>query len=88
MGGLRQALAKARVLGELRDDSPILELPVPQTSLLGYLLGIEGLKEQLSGSAPPLPRELFELVRAVAPYAIYKPDQPLARLENMPNFLP
>jgi len=88
LGGLRQALAKARVLGELRDDSPILELPVPQTSLLGYLLGIEGLKEQLSGSAPPLPRELFELVRAVAPYAIYKPDQPLARLENMPNFLP
>src|SRR5690606_13355074 len=42
LGGLRQALAKARVLGGLGDDAPILELPVEKSSLLGKLLGVEG----------------------------------------------
>ncbi|HSC86636.1 MAG TPA: signal peptide peptidase SppA [Polyangiaceae bacterium] len=88
LGGLRQAMAKARVLGRLRDDAPILELPVPRTSILGYLLGMEGVKEQLGTAMPPLPRELLQLVQAIAPYAVHSPDQPLARLESMPRFLP
>lgn len=87
LGGLRQALAHARVLGELRDDAPIVELPVPQTSLLGYLLGMEGVQEQLS-AAPPLPRELFELVQSIAPYALYHADQPLTRIESLPRLAP
>ena len=42
LGGLRQAIAKAKVLGGLRDDASVLELPVPDTSLLGRLLGADG----------------------------------------------
>ncbi len=89
IGGLRQALAKARVMGGIPDDAPIIELPVPQMSLLGRLLGIEGIKSELSAkSTPPLPGELLDLVRGVAPYALYASDQPLARVEFLPSLLP
>lgn len=87
LGGLRQALAKARVMGGVRDDAPILELPKRRTSLLGKLLGVEGLKAEL-GSAPPMPKELLDIAKAVAPYALYSQDQPLARIELLPNFMP
>lgn len=88
LGGLRQALAKARVMGGLRDDAPIIELPVVKTSLLGKLLGVEGIKEELSAKKPPLPEELMRAARAVAPYALYPSDQALARIEVMPELAP
>jgi protease-4 len=81
LGGLRQAIAEACRLADIPEDGPILELPPPETTLLGRLLGIEGLhaKEQL-----PLPPQLFELARAVAPFAIYTDDRPLALMEVTP----
>jgi len=51
IGGLRQALAYARKLGELPDYAPIIELPRIETSLLGRLLGIAGANaDQPNGS--------------------------------------
>jgi len=51
LGGLRQALAHARQLGDLPDYAPIIELPKIETSLLGRLLGIAGASaEKPSGS--------------------------------------
>lgn len=88
LGGLRQALAKARVMGGLRDDAPIIELPVRQTSLLGKLLGVEGLKAELSIQGPPLPKQMLDVARAVAPYALFPSTQPLARVEYLPDLLP
>jgi protease-4 len=89
LGGLRQALAKARVLGGLEDNAPIIELPVQKTSLLGKVLGIEGLKTELSEQQTALlPEELMRVARAVAPYALYPADQPLARIEVMPDLMP
>jgi protease IV len=88
LGGLRQALAKARVMGGLRDDAPIIELPVRQTSLLGKLLGVEGLKAELSSQGPPLPKQMLDVARAVAPYALFPSTQPLARVEYLPQLLP
>lgn len=88
LGGLRQALAKARVMGNLRDDAPIIELPVVKTSLLGKILGIEGVKSELSASSTPIPKELMDMARAVAPYALHPADQPLARVEFLPQLLP
>jgi protease-4 len=88
LGGLRQALAKARVLGNLRDDAPIIELPVIKTSIIGKILGIEGIKSELVKNPPPLPREIMQMAKAVAPYALYPADQPLARLEYLPELLP
>jgi protease-4 len=87
LGGLRQALAKARVMGGVRDDAPILELPKRRTSLLGKLLGVEGLKAELN-SQTPLPKELMDIAKAVAPYALYGEDQPLARIELLPDLMP
>ncbi len=87
LGGLRQALAKARVMGGLRDDAPILELPKQRTSLLGKLLGVEGLKAELDSRAP-LPKELMDVAKALAPYALYEDSLPLARIELLPDLMP
>jgi protease-4 len=78
LGGLRQALEYARSLAQLPDHAPIVELPPPDGTLLGRLLGIEGLHDQ---AGLPLPPGLLEMVRAVAPFAVYPPDKPMARLE-------
>lgn len=78
LGGLREALAHARKLAGLRDDAPIIELPKIQTSLLGRLLGIEGIR---SSAVPPLPPGLVDAARAMAPFMVHPADKPLMRLE-------
>lgn len=88
VGGLRQALAKARVLGGLPDDASIVELPVPETTLLGRLLGVEGLKAEMLKNQAPLPPEMMEMIRAVAPLSLYEAELPLARMEWIPNLVP
>lgn len=84
IGGLRQALAEARVLGGLPTDSPISELPEESDSLLGFVLQMVGV----SASATPagaafalIPPEMLDVARALAPFTIYEPNQPLARVE-------
>jgi protease-4 len=78
LGGLRQALDHARRLTGLEEDAPILELPPDPTTLLGRLLGIEGLKADAS---VPLPAQVTRLLRAAAPFIVYQPDRPIARME-------
>lgn len=87
LGGLRQALAHARAAAGLPGDSPIVELPVRETTLLGRLLGVEGLQSSLQTEAL-LPGELRELFGAVAPFALHTGDQPMARIEVLPVGLP
>jgi protease-4 len=82
LGGLRQALAEARRLGALPDDAPILELPKIQTSLLGQLLGIDGIRaDALTVALPPA---VFELAHAMAPFLVHPSDKPLSRIEITP----
>lgn len=88
LGGLRQALAKARVLSELPDDAPIVELPVPEGSLIGKILGIEGLKKDLAGTSLELPDALKRALVDVAPLTLYDADTALARIEVTPELLP
>jgi protease IV len=88
LGGLRQALAKARVLADLRDDAPIIELPVPPGSLLGKVLGLEGLKAELGAEPLPIPAGLKTTLEQIAPYALYSADEPLARIEALPQITP
>ena len=80
LGGLRQALAHARSAAGLPDHAPIIELPPPQHSLLGQLLGVEGLRAEASNAAY-LPPQLADMVRALAPFVIYSSDKPLALME-------
>jgi len=81
LGGLRQALAEARRLAGLPEYAPIQELPVIESSIVGRLLGFEGVK---AGELPPLPGELYEMAKALAPFAVHPSDKPLARMEFVP----
>ncbi|HXS15699.1 MAG TPA: signal peptide peptidase SppA, partial [Polyangiaceae bacterium] len=90
LGGLRQAMTKARELARMRDDAPVIELPKRQQSLLGKLLGVDGLRTQLAEGTPrpQLPKELLRAAHAIVPYTLYADDQPLARIEVLPQWLP
>jgi protease-4 len=80
IGGLRQALDAARRLADLPEHAPVVELPVVETSLLGRMLGVEGLHAAQSPAAL-LPSELLDFARALAPFAIHPADKLLARIE-------
>jgi protease-4 len=79
LGGLRQALDDARRRGGLPEDAPIIELPKIPTSLLGRILGIEGV--HAAEAANVLPSQVTDLARAMAPFLIHPSDKPLSRLE-------
>ncbi len=88
LGGLRQALAKARVLGGLRAQSPIIELPKIKTSLLGKLIGVEGIKAEALSAMPPLPKQMKDAIKAVAPFTLYESEIPMARIEMQTEITP
>jgi protease-4 len=77
LGGLRQAMEHARKLAGLPLHAPVTELPPPDTTLLGRILGIEGLREEAS----VLPVQIDELLRALGPFLVHSADKPLARME-------
>jgi protease-4 len=82
VGGLRQALAEARRLGGLPDDSPIAELPGDDETILGFLLKELGIRLSASGGPPfPLPPALVDVARAFAPFWVFDGQRPLARVE-------
>jgi protease IV len=81
LGGLRQALAYARALAGLPEHSPIQELPVPDTSLLGRILGIEGVSTNVPSQLQVLPPGMMDMVRALGPFVVHPADKPLARME-------
>ena len=79
LGGLRQALEYARQQARLPKHAPIVELPPPDDSLLGRILGIKGIRSE--DHAMPLPGQLRELVQALGPFVVHPGDRPLARME-------
>jgi len=81
LGGLRQAIALARQLGHVPLQGPIVEMPPPDTSLIGRLLGIDGIKAEGSGAEALLPAQMLDLVRALAPFVAHAGDRPLALME-------
>jgi len=81
MGGLRQALAYARAAAGLSDHAPIEELPPPQTSIIGRLLGIDGISENIPSNLQVLPPGMMDMVRALGPFVVHPADRPLARME-------
>lgn len=78
LGGLRQALKYARTLARLSEHAPIAEYPPPDSSLIARLLGVEAHAAQ---TQLPLPKQLLEAAKALAPFVMHDPDQPMARLE-------
>jgi protease-4 len=96
VGGLRQALERARALGDLPADAPIVELPEWDPSLLERVLELAGVPvgdraqdgedggEPAASEAPAwLPPPMLDLARALLPLLVYEPHQPLARMESV-----
>jgi protease-4 len=85
IGGFRQALARARQLGKLPDDAPLLFLPKHEKTLLEIVLDLVGIPSfsevALQGGWVPPP--LTDMVRALIPFMVYEPGRPLALLEAM-----
>jgi protease-4 len=81
LGGLRQALAAARKLAGLSDHAPIEESPPIDTSLIGRILGIEGVSETMPAHLQALPPQLMDVARALGPFIVHPADKPLARME-------
>ncbi len=81
LGGLRQALAYARALTGLSDHAPIQELPPVETTIVGRLLGIEGVSETMPSYLQALPPGFVDMVRALGPFVVHPADKPLARME-------
>jgi protease IV len=84
LGGIREALEEARRLARLPEDAPIVELPVPEESLLALALKLAGGSEALPSPTSLLPSQLMDVARAMAPFTVFAPDEPLARLEIIP----
>ncbi len=81
LGGFREALAEARKEAHLRPDTPIVELPEEDDSLLGVLVNLLGIKLSAAGAVPAalIPPGMIEVARALAPFVVYGSDEPLAR---------
>jgi protease-4 len=84
LGGLLDALARARELAGLTPDEPIRLLRLPETGLLGFLTGLVGLQaeaqaEQLAEWQGVL--DLLGLTPAFRLALLYGNGEPAARLE-------
>ncbi|WP_437589175.1 signal peptide peptidase SppA [Sorangium sp. So ce1000] len=83
LGGLREALAEARRMGHLPDDTPVLSLPEEDSSLLGYALSLVGFSAQAQGEVAraTIPPVMLDAARALSPFVVFGADRPLARSE-------
>lgn len=84
MGGLRHALEAAREMAHLSSDTPIVEYPPVEQSLLEYALGLAGLKAGAGIDVQDLPVSVREVLRGAAPITLYGEGQALARMEWVP----
>jgi protease-4 len=84
LGGLRDALAAARMAAKLPDDAPIVESPTVHESLLEQAIDLAtggGGDDRVAAAMAALPPAIRSLARAVAPLVLYSSDEPLARME-------
>jgi protease IV len=81
LGGIREAIEKARELGHLPNDAPIEEYPPVQTTLLDYALSLVGAK---TTAIDAIPVQVRDVLRGVAPLTVYGDREALARMEWVP----
>jgi hypothetical protein len=78
---LRLALDHLRELTGLPEHAPIVELPERESSFVGRLLGIEGLRQAQLQQFSEL---VDQMARTLGPLTIHAGDEPLMRLEVVP----
>lgn len=81
IGGLRQALARARYLGGLPEDAPLLELPEIKKTVFDRALDMVGLPKLQAAELSWLPPPVVEAARALVPLTFLGTEKPMARLE-------
>jgi protease-4 len=79
LGGLRDALVEARRLGGLGDESPVVEWPEEDDTLLGFLLNLVGF--HLTTESGSLPAALLPLAHLLTPFLVFEPNKAMARAE-------
>jgi protease IV len=83
LGGLREALADARKRADLPPDTPIVEFPEEDDSLLGSLAKLVGItaapQAPLAGMF--IPPVFMDLARGLAPMMVFDGTKPLARMD-------
>jgi protease-4 len=84
LGGLREALDEARKAAGLQSDAPIAEYPIITPTLFERALDLAGISHAQAFNIAGLPVQVKDMVRAVAPLAIYAKDTSLARIEWVP----
>lgn len=82
VGGFDEALAAVRAKAGLEADSPISELPSEKGGLLDLVLDMFGVAADVPQVAA-LPKALAPYADALAPFAVYAADQPLALFEGI-----
>ena len=83
IGGIRQALARARALAGLPRDAPILELPELKKTLFDTALDWVGVPKLQASDMSWLPLPIIEAARALVPLTLLGMEKPMARLEWM-----
>jgi len=81
VGGFDEALAAVRLKAGLPPDSAVVELPSDKGGLLDLVLDMFGVAENVPQVAA-LPKAFAPYADAIAPFAIWSPDQPLALFEG------
>lgn len=81
IGGFDAALDAVRLQCGLPPDAPVVELPSDKGGLLDLVLDAFGVAENVPQVAA-LPKALAPYADAIAPFAVYAPDQPLALFEG------
>lgn len=83
IGGLREALADARAQGGLPSDSPIVESPDDDDSMLSFLLGLVSGKRlgSATGLGFTLPPAVLSLAQILTPFLVFEANKPLARTD-------
>ena len=84
LGGMREALDEARKAAGLPSDAPISEWPPAKQTLFEQALEAAGVPGVRAMTLTALPPQLRDMVRAVAPLAVYSKDASLARMEWVP----
>ncbi|MBW2527345.1 MAG: signal peptide peptidase SppA [Deltaproteobacteria bacterium] len=86
VGGLRQALARARRLGGLPKNAAVVELPEEDPTLFEMVMNAAGVPGASADDESPLgtawvPPPMMEVARALVPFVFFEPHKPLARIE-------
>ncbi|MEO7093561.1 MAG: signal peptide peptidase SppA, partial [Polyangiales bacterium] len=82
VGGFEAAFADIRAQTGLDPDVAVQELPIEKNGILDLVLGLMGA-EAPPPSVASLPKMLGIYARAMVPFIVYAPDEPLALWEGL-----